>query len=249
MGVRYYLSGCARNHTFESTLGEWLAHDISKTGSIVFITGEPDDKYSLEVAAQWFTRELETIGKNFERVYVIAKNTPAYLARKWVKNADMIVMTGGNPFLQKAMCRKMRIWRMLRNFDGVMLGMSAGAMCMSEYIISVPCSEEYPELDIRPGLNRDGISIFPHNNTWEDTYPESLSLEFGETYLRKDVIDASDDAGPYLLLQDIHEDVDGVDVCHHSFIRATDFHVEVMYENNAKAWMADGWKVELLERG
>ena len=249
MGVRYYLSGCAHQHTFDSTLGSCLTTDITKTGSLVFIAGEVDNHYRTETAGQWFTQELESIGKSFDRVYVISKKTPAYLARKWVRSADMIVMLGGNPFEQKAMCRKMKIWRLLRNFDGVMLGMSAGAMCMSEYIISVPCSEEYPELDIRPGLNRDGISIFPHNNTWEDTYPESLSLEFGETYLRKDVIDASDDAGPYLLLQDIHEDVDGVDVCHHSFIRATDFHVEVMYENNAKAWMADGWKVELSERG
>ena len=248
MGVRYYLSGCARNHTFDSTLGECLAKDITETGSIVFIAGEPDDKHSLEVAAQWFTKELEAIGKTFERVYIIANKTPAYLARKWVKHADMIVMTGGNPFLQKAMCRKMRIWRMLRNFDGIMLGMSAGAMCMSEYIISVPCSEEYPELDVRPGLNRDGISIFPHNNVAADEYPESISLEFGEVYQLKDVIDASDDAGPYLLLQDIHENVDGVDVCHHSFIRASDFETDVMYEHNARAWMADGWTVELLER-
>ena len=73
-------------------------------------------------------------------------------------------------------------------------------------------------------------------------------MEFGEVYQLKDVIDASDDAGPYLLLQDIHENVDGVDVCHHSFIRASDFETDVMYEHNARAWMADGWTVELLER-
>lgn len=247
-GVRYYLSGCAHNHTFENKLGEWLAHDITKTGSLVFIAGEVDNHYRTEVAGQWFTKELESIGKSFEKVYAISKKTPAYLARKWVKSADMIVMLGGNPIEQKAMCRKIKIWRMLRNYDGIMLGMSAGAMNMSEYVMVLPISHEYPDFNIVPGLNRDGISIYPHNNTTEDEYPEMIALDYGETYWRNDIIAASDDAGPFLLLQDIHEESDGVDICHHSFVRATDFNVEVVYEHNAKAWMADGWKVELLER-
>lgn len=247
-GVRYYLSGCAHNHTFENKLGEWLAHDITKTGSLVFIAGEVDNHYRTEVAGQWFTKELESIGKSFEKVYAISKKTPAYLARKWVKSADMIVMLGGNPIEQKAMCRKIKIWRMLRNYDGIMLGMSAGAMNMSEYVMVLPISHEYPDFNIVPGLNRDGISIYPHNNTTEDEYPEMIALDYGETYWRNDIIAASDDAGPFLLLQDIHEESDGVDICHHSFVRATDFNVEVVYEHNAKAWMADGWTVELLER-
>lgn len=247
-GVRYYLSGCAHNHTFENKLGEWLAHDITKTGSLVFIAGEVDNHYRTEVAGQWFTKELESIGKSFEKVYAISKKTPAYLARKWVKSADMIVMLGGNPIEQKAMCRKIKIWRMLRNYDGIMLGMSAGAMNMSEYVMVLPISHEYPDFNIVPGLNRDGISIYPHNNTTEDEYPEMIALDYGETYWRNDIIAASDDAGPFLLLQDIHEESDGVDICHHSFVRATDFNVEVVYEHNAKAWIADGWKVELLER-
>ena len=247
-GVRYYLSGCAHNHTFENKLGEWLAHDITKTGSLVFIAGEVDNHYRTEVAGQWFTKELESIGKSFEKVYAISKKTPAYLARKWVKSADMIVMLGGNPIEQKAMCRKIKIWRMLRNYDGIMLGMSAGAMNMSEYVMVLPISHEYPDFNIVPGLNRDGISIYPHNNTTEDEYPEMIALDYGETYWRNDIIAASDDAGPFLLLQDIHEESDGVDICHHSFVRATDFNVEVVYEHNAKAWMADGWKVEILER-
>ena len=247
-GVRYYLSGCAHNHTFENKLGEWLAHDITKTGSLVFIAGEVDNHYRTEVAGQWFTKELESIGKSFEKVYAISKKTPAYLARKWVKSADMIVMLGGNPIEQKAMCRKIKIWRMLRNYDGIMLGMSTGAMNISEYVMVLPISHEYPDFNIVPGLNRDGISIYPHKNTTEDEYPEMIALDYGETYWRNDIIAASDDAGPFLLLQDIHEESDGVDICHHSFVRATDFNVEVVYEHNAKAWMADGWKVELLER-
>ena len=248
MGVRYYLSGCAHNHTFENKLGECLAEDIKNTGSIVFIAGEVDNHYRAETAAHWFTKELETIGKVFDKAYVISKKTPPYWARKWVKAADMIVMLGGNPIEQKAMCRKCKIWRMLRNFDKVMLGMSAGAMCMSEYVMVLPISHEYPDFNIVPGLNKDGISIYPHNNTTEDEYPEMIALDYGETYWRKDIIDASDDAGPFLLLQDIHEESEEKDTCHHSFVRATDFNVEVVYEHNAKAWMADGWKVELLER-
>ena len=247
MGIRYYLSGCAHTNTFGSLLGECLKHDIRKTGSLVFIAGEPDNKHTTDIAAQWFTRELESIEKVFEKVYSISKKTPPHLARKWVRNADMIVLLGGNPLEQKKMCRKMKIWRILRDFEGIMLGMSAGAMNMSQYVMVLPISDEYPDFNIVPGLNKDGISIYPHNNTAESDYPEFIDLGNGEVYHRKDIIEASDDAGPFLLLQDLHEEIDGVDVCHHSFVRASDFEIDVMYENDARAWIANGVFIEHVE--
>ena len=249
MGVRYYLSGCAHTNTFGGLLGECMLHDIRETGSIVFIAGEPDDKHSTEVAAQWFTKELEAIGITFDKVYAISRKTPPYLARKWVKYADMIVMLGGNPIEQKKMCRKHKTWRILRMFEGIMLGMSAGAMNMSQYVFVLPISDEYPDFNIVPGLNKDGISVYPHNNTTEAEYPETLDLGNGEVYQRKDIIEASDDAGPFLLLQDWHEEVDGVDVCHHSFVRASDWEVDVMFENDSQAWIANGSFIERVELG
>lgn len=40
--------------------------------------------------------------------------------------------------------------------------------------IITPCSEEYPDFHIEEGLNLDGISIYPHNNTNDKDYPDTL---------------------------------------------------------------------------
>lgn len=53
----------------------------------------------------------------------------------------------------------------------------------TKYIIITPCSEEYPNFHIEEGLNFDGISIYPNNNTSEETYPDTLVVG-DETYQR-----------------------------------------------------------------
>ena len=75
-------------------------------------------------------------------------------------------------------------------FDGIMMGMSAGAMLMSKYIIVTPCSDKYPDFRIENGLNLDGISIYPHNNTDLEEYPEVLCVG-KEIFKRDDFISDS----------------------------------------------------------
>lgn len=83
------------------------------------------------------------------------------------------------------MCDNLGIIDELKNYKGVMLGFSAGAMLMSKYIIVTPCSEKYPEFHIEEGLNLDGISIYPHNNTTQEQYPENLIVG-NKTYKKED---------------------------------------------------------------
>ena len=71
-----------------------------------------------------------------------------------------------------------------------MLGISAGAMLMSKYIATIPCSEEYPDFRIENGLNLDELSIFPHNNVSSVEYPDKL-VSGCETYKKSDLITLS----------------------------------------------------------
>ena len=88
------------------------------------------------------------------------------------------MLMGGCPFKQKQLCEKLGIIDELKKYDGVMMGFSAGAMLMSKYIIITPCSEEYPDFRIEPGLDLDGISIYPHNNTADTEYPDEFERRF-----------------------------------------------------------------------
>lgn len=145
------------------------------------------------------------------------------------------MLMGGDPFKQKEMCEKLGIMEDLKKYDGVMLGMSAGAMLMSKYIIVTPCSEEYPDFHIEEGLNLDGISIYPHNNTKEVEYPEELITE-DEIYKKEDLIKVAGEYGKYYLIQDYQREDGMFDI---SFVKSNNSNIEYHIENDGKIWEAD----------
>ena len=245
MGIRYYLSGCAHIDAFNNVLGDLLVQDIKKTDNIVFITGDPTDRYGVVKSAEWFTRELSARDIVFNDVKVIHLYSPHHLAKQWVANADMIVLLGGNPVRQKRMCKRLHIWELLNEYDGIMLGMSAGAMIMSQYIIIPPHDYLYPQGIIRDGLNKDNVSILPHNNITDNEYPEECET-FDGVYRKDDMIDIANELGSFYLLQDVHiSDSDETDICCHTLIRGDDNGYQIYRENEGRVWEVMGNRIEL----
>ena len=52
-----------------------------------------------------------------------------------IEKSSFVMLMGGNPFKQKELCHNLDLLGELQNYNGVMLGFSAGAMLMSKYII------------------------------------------------------------------------------------------------------------------
>ena len=145
------------------------------------------------------------------------------------------MLMGGNPYKQKDLCKSLNILDDLKNYNGVMLGFSAGAMLMSKYIIITPCSEDFPDFHVEPGLNLDNISIYPHNNTSDKDYPEEL-VSGDEVYKKSDLLQVAKDYGKFYLLQDNLREDGLTDV---SFIRCSNDNVEFYIENDGKIWLVD----------
>jgi cyanophycinase-like exopeptidase len=86
------------------------------------------------------------MGIEFENEFLISPNMSSSETQKIVRSANFIMLMGGDPFKQKEMCEKLGLIEILKKYQGVMLGFSAGAMLMSKYIIITPCSDEYEVL-------------------------------------------------------------------------------------------------------
>ena len=117
---------------------------------------------------------------------------------------------------------------------------------MSKYIIVTPCSEEYPEFQIEEGLNLDNISVYPHNNTAGESYPEALAAG-GEIYQREDLIQAAKEYGEFYLLQDNARENGRTDV---SIIKSSDGELAYYIENEGKIWKAakDGVSLMVMKK-
>lgn len=239
---RYYCSGFDLNNPFGHGLGDMFKSELRDTKSIVYIPGSPEkvEKAKLKYVPA-FTEHFNKVGISFENVSILAPETDKTLAKELIKNASFIMLMGGDPFKQKKMCEDLDIISDLKNFNGVMLGYSAGAMLMSKYIIITPCSNEYPDFHIEEGMNLDGISIYPHNNTSSEDYPETLDVG-DETYKREDLIMVAQEYGDYYLLQDNINSLGEFDI---SLVKSTNGELSFYTENEGKIWTTSAKQIKL----
>lgn len=238
--IRYYCSGFDTNNAFGHGLGNMFLDELKDTKSIVYIPGGTDNMQKVrEKYVPSFTEHFKRIGIQFEKNIIIEPEMGIEEAQKSVREASFIMLMGGDPFKQKSLCEKLHLLDELKRYNGIMLGMSAGAMLMSKYIIIIPCSEEYPEFHIDNGLNLDGISIYPHNNTNLEDYPNELVVK-DEIYHKDDLIKVSTKFGEYYLLQDYLREDNLTDV---SIIKSIEGNLELYTENDGRLWLVNSKEV------
>jgi len=240
--TRYYCSGFDINNAFGHGLGEMFLSELINTKSIVYIPGNPEKiQKAREKYVPAFTEHLKNVGIQFDSSIIITPEMNSDEAQKTVREASFIMLMGGDPFKQKEMCEKLGLLEELKKYDGVMLGFSAGAMLMSKHIIITPCSEEYPDFHIEEGLNLDGISIYPHNNTNQEEYPNTLVVG-DETYQKEDLLKVANEYGEYYLLQDYLREDGLTDV---SIIKSTNGSLEFYIENDGRVWLVKSGEINL----
>lgn len=232
--IRYYCSGFDTNNAFGHGLGEMFKKELKRTKNILYIPAGIDRiEKAQKKYVPIFTEHFKNVGIEFDNINLLTQDISSEEAKDMVKNADFIMLMGGDPFKQKELCIKLDIMNELKEYKGVMLGYSAGAMLMSKYIIITPCSEEYPDFHIEEGLNLDGISIYPHNNTTSEIYPNTLVVG-DETYHKEDLIKVAKEYEAFYLLQDNYQENGLTDV---SIIKSTNGTIEYYYENEGKIWI------------
>ncbi len=241
--IRYYCSGFDVNNAFGHGLGDMFKSELTDKKSIVYIPGSPEkiEKAKTKYVPA-FTGHFRNVGIEFEQVNLITPELSSEQAKEMIKNASFIMLMGGDPFKQMNMCRELGILDDLKQFNGIMLGFSAGAMLMSKYMIITPCSEEYPDFHIEEGLNFDELSIYPHNNTSDGVYPDTLVVG-DETYQKQDLIKVANEYGKYYLLQDYQREDGLFDI---SIIKSTNGNIEYYTENEGKIWQATKNGINLI---
>lgn len=235
VSVNYFCSGFNKENAFFESFAQSLKKDLKNTKQIVYIPGgNSEEKIARTINEKIpeFTNHFKKIGIIFENVKCITNDISKEEAIKLVKESSMVFLLGGNPFLQKELFESKGLKEVLKNYDGVILGISAGAMNMSKYIIVTPCSDEYPNFDIRPGLNLSNISIYPHNNFKGNIFPKKIYMGDEVTH-SKDLLKVSNEYGSFYCLQDYYRDDGLTDV---SIIRTYKNKINIITENDGKVW-------------
>ena len=117
--------------------------------------------------------------------YVVLDRDNFYEAKKLVMESDLIVLAGGHLPTQNAFFHKIRLPDLLRDYNGVVLGLSAGSMNMAARVYAQPEEPGESDPDFRrfiPGLGLTDINILPHYQKAKDYMVDGLHLYEEITY-------------------------------------------------------------------
>jgi peptidase E len=181
MSVYYFFSGFDREKGFTPEIGQSLRENIISRKSLVFIAScpfpynhEKTDFYK-GVMTNWFINA----GLEFENVEMLDDRKTATECAELIKNASAIFICGGTTLLQIEFIRNYNLISLLKDFDGVIMGMSAGAINMA--VNSFYSSDRnWGETHIYNGIGLADISVEPHFSIDNINLIEKDLLPFSE---------------------------------------------------------------------
>lgn len=138
-----------------------LSHPIN----CVMVSSFPDD---LEITDRmaWELREcFEWANMKFDHYEVIDRRT-ADKATDILKRANLVILCGGHVPTENAFFQEIKLRKLLKDFNGVLMGISAGSMNCADVVYSPPeLKGEALNPDYRQylkGLGLTNVNIMPH---------------------------------------------------------------------------------------
>ena len=160
--------------------------------SVVFVCSDPKDHEGTCQFAAITTAAFAEAGIAFGS-YQVLDGTTVHKAYGMIAHCDFVVLSGGHVPTQNAFFRKIRLRHLLHNFQGTVMGISAGSMNMAGTVYVQPeePGESAPEFRrFAPGLALTPVNILPHyqkakdyiidgKRLYEDvTFADSMGHEF-----------------------------------------------------------------------
>ena len=160
--------------------------------SVVFVCSDPKDHEGTCQFAAITTAAFAEAGIAFGS-YQVLDGTTVHKSYGMIAHCDFVVLSGGHVPTQNAFFRKIRLRHLLHNFQGTVMGISAGSMNMAGTVYMQPEEEgeSVPEFKrFAPGLALTPVNILPHyqkakdyiidgKRLYEDvTFADSMGHEF-----------------------------------------------------------------------
>ena len=161
-----------------------LREDLPENPRCLFVASSPDDRAATcEFGAAMFCAFADA-GIHFSAYQVLDRWTEEFAA-ELIMESDFIILAGGHVPTQNAFFREIGLDVLLSEFDGVIMGISAGSMNSASVVYIQPEEEgeSSPEFErFAPGLGLTDIQICPHYQKVKDNFLDGLRLFEDITY-------------------------------------------------------------------
>lgn len=188
MKIVYLISGSYSREGFCENVVQELKKDLRKNFSLAFIPtkfNEIDRNVErCNKIVGWFNEQ----GVEFKEVKVIDDSISNAESKEYIKNCDVVFLTGGDTLKQIEGIRKKDIKEELKN-KNILIGMSAGSINLAErVVIAKDVDDDIPETMVYEGVGATNINIEPHcefddKEHWNDLLEAS---KINKIYCMKD---------------------------------------------------------------
>ena len=150
----------------------------------LFITSAPDDPVFTDRVAEEMGSCFEEAGFCFTERYILDRRNQEE-AQLLIWKSDFIILAGGHVPTQNAFFQDIGLRELLKDYQGVVLGISAGTMNAADRVYVQPeePGESVPEFPrIAEGLAITDINVLPHYQMVKDNYLDGRRLFEDITY-------------------------------------------------------------------
>lgn len=150
-------------NSFDNTNGivDQIKEYLKEKNTILFISADSKDIEKVSLYSQLLFEGLRLSGIEFKN-YLILSNKTKINAKEYVEKADLIFLSGGDTYIQHQFFTEIKLKDLLVNFNGLIIGQSAGAINMANSVFNSPENQEQSEPIFFDGLGLININIEPH---------------------------------------------------------------------------------------
>ncbi|MED1490883.1 Type 1 glutamine amidotransferase-like domain-containing protein [Bacillus smithii] len=158
--IRYLLSKIDFHHHFDEELIGFMERDI-KEEKIIFIPTSPDEKAATQKYVEETLRFFEKAQIYFKKSVTLYSDMDPEAMSKEIKGASVLYLMGGNTLRQYDFIVHHNLQSVLKEFKGVVIGISAGAINMCRKAVLTPI-HEVEEVHLYNGLDLVSFSVEVH---------------------------------------------------------------------------------------
>ena len=136
----------------------------------LFICSNPDSPYLTDKFGYEMAKAFEEAELAFSDFRVLDRRTQKD-AQLLIWESDLIILAGGHVPTQNAFFQEIGLREMLENYQGVVMGISAGTMNSAERVYAQPeeAGESDPDFQrFLPGLGITEVNVLPHYQQVKD---------------------------------------------------------------------------------
>lgn len=171
----------------------------------LFICSAPDDPGFTDRVSNEMAAAFREAGMEFSRLYKLDRRNQRD-AQMLIWKSDLIILSGGHVPTQNAFFREIGLKELLVNYQGVILGISAGTMNAAARVYAQPeeAGESAPDFQrFLPGLGITQVNVLPHYQQVKDYLLDGKRLfedvTYADSYGERFFVFVD---GTYLLIED-----------------------------------------------